>query len=73
MTIHLEVYLTFRGERRWVGAESVPAGLTVGGLVAHLGLDEPELAVLVGGRYVDPATPLSEGDEVAILRQAEGG
>ncbi|MFZ5817928.1 MAG: MoaD/ThiS family protein [Bacillota bacterium] len=73
MRIRLEVYLPFRGRRRWQGEELLPAGMTVGGLTAHLGLTEPELAVLVNGRYVEPQTPLSEGDEVAVLRQAEGG
>ncbi|MFZ5824708.1 MAG: MoaD/ThiS family protein [Bacillota bacterium] len=73
LIIHLEVYLPFRGKRRWVGEESLPTGMTAGGLVAHLGLTEPELVVLVGGRYVAPETPLQEGAQVAILRQAEGG
>lgn len=73
LTIHLEVYLPLRGERRWQGEELVPPGLTAGGLIDHLGLTEPELVVLVGGRNVDPATPLAEGDQVAILRHAEGG
>ena len=73
LIIHLEVYLPFRGKRRWVGEENLPAGMTAGGLVAHLGLGETELVVLVGGRYVTPETPLSQGDQVAILRHADGG
>lgn len=71
--IRLEVYLPFRGRHRWVGEEEVPAGMTAGSLPAHLGLTEPELAVLVGGRYVSADTVLTGGDEVAVLRQAEGG
>lgn len=73
VTIRLEVYLPFRGQRRWTGEEVVPAGTTAGALPGLLGMTEPELAVLVNGRCLDPATPLAEGDEVAILRQAEGG
>lgn len=73
VTLHLEVYLPFRGAPRWVGEEEVPAGLTAGDLPVHLGVVEPELAVLVNGRFVNPATPLVSGDRVAILRQAEGG
>lgn len=71
--IRLEVYLPFRGKRRWRGEERVPAGTPAGALPALLGLSEPELAVLVNGRYRDESTPLAEGDEVAVLRQAEGG
>ncbi len=73
VTIRLEVYLPFRKQRLWRGEETVPAGLTAGELPAHLGLEEPELAVLVGGRAVPEETVLRQGDEVAILRQAEGG
>ena len=50
-----------------------PAATTAAGLLAHLDLQEPELAVLVGGRSVAPETLLRSGDEVAILRHAEGG
>lgn len=73
VTIRLEVYLPLRGRRRWTGEEAIPTGLTAGALPAHLGLTEPELAILVGGRHVDPDTVLNEGDEVAVLRRAEGG
>jgi len=73
ITIKLEVYLPFRGHRIWRGDEEIVAGLTAGDLPASVGLSAPELAVLVGGRNVAEDTPLQEGDEVAILRQAEGG
>ena len=59
--------------RRWTGTESVPAGTTAGELPGLLGLDEPELAVLVNGRYAPPGRLLEEGDRVAILRPSEGG
>jgi sulfur carrier protein ThiS len=72
-TIKLEVYLPFRGRRLWRGDQEVATGLTVGELPAAIGLTAPELAVLVGGRHVPPETLLQPGDEVAILRQAEGG
>lgn len=73
INIRLEVYLPFRGERTWRGEERVPAEMTAGTLTAHLGLTEPELAVLVNGRHVDEEAALQEGDEVAVLRRAEGG
>ncbi len=73
VTIRLEVYLPFRRQRIWRGEEAVPAGLRAGDLPGHLGLTEPELAVLVNGRHVDQSTVLQSGDEVAVLRQAEGG
>lgn len=73
VTIRLEVYLPFRGRRLWRGEEAVPEGLTAGQVTAHLGLTEPELAVLVNGRHVEDATVLEPGDEVAVLRRAEGG
>jgi sulfur carrier protein ThiS len=74
LSITLEVYLPFRGRRLgWSGRETVPAGVTAGALPGLLGLTEPELVVLVNGRSVPETTPLRDGDDVAVLRQAEGG
>lgn len=74
MLIHLEVYLTFRGERIWKGTEEVPEGISPVALVRHLGLDDhPELAVIVNGRHYDDDQALAPGDEVAILRRSDGG
>lgn len=73
VAIYLEVYLPFRGKPRWEGEEVLPPGTRVGDLLALLGLTEPELAVLVNGRYVDDARCLAQGDRVAVLRQSEGG
>lgn len=73
ITLQLEVYLPFRGQRRWSGQEEVPAGTTAGGLPGLLGLTEPELTVLVNGRYAGPERVLEDGDQVVILRPAEGG
>jgi sulfur carrier protein ThiS len=73
VTIRLEVYLPYRGARIWRGAETVPAGTTLGALVERLALREPELAALLNGRHAPADSVLSEGDEVAVLRQAEGG
>lgn len=71
--LKLEVYLSFRGKRTWRGEEVVPPGTTAAGLLSLLGVTEPELSVLVNGRNVAEETVLENGDEVAILRQAEGG
>lgn len=71
--IRLEVYLPFRGHRIWRGEEQISAGTTLEALMQTLAIGEGELAVLVNGRHVDPATLLRAGDEVAVLRQAEGG
>ncbi len=73
VTVQLEVYLPFRGRRTWRGEEHLPAGMTAGGLPAHLGLGEPDLAVLVNGRHVPDETVLQPNDDVAVLRRAEGG
>lgn len=73
LSIRLEVYLPFRGRRSWKGLEQVAAGTTPGALLERLALGEPELAVLVNGRNVPADHPLNDGDEVAILRHAEGG
>lgn len=73
LTIRLEVYVPFRGRRIWRGEERVAMGTTVAQLLQALGLGEPELSVLVGGRLVSPGTALRQGDAVAVLRQAEGG
>ena len=73
VTISLEVYLPFRGQRRWEGEEVVPPGTRSGDLCTLLGLTEPELVVLVNGRYAGEERSLAEGDQVAVLRQSEGG
>jgi len=73
VTIRLEVYLPFRGRRTWKGEERLAAALTAGALPATLGLNEPDLAVLVNGRHVPEETLLQSGDDVAVLRRAEGG
>lgn len=73
VTIRLEVYVPFRGRRIWRSEEAIPAGTTAGAVITVLGISEPDLAVLVNGRNVGDETLLSQGDEVAILRQAEGG
>jgi|GEM_PF-2280955 len=73
VTIRLEVYLPFRGRRLWRGEEAVPPGTTVDALLEGLHVQEPELAVVVNGRRAASSTVLQGGDEVAILRQVEGG
>lgn len=73
IVIRLEVYVPFRGQRLWRGEERIPTGTTAGALISLLGLTEPELAVLVNGRNLPAETILHTGDEVAVLRQAEGG
>ena len=73
LSIRLEVYLPFRGRRMWRGTEEVPAGTTLAALLDALALPEPDLAILLNGRHRPPETLLSDGDEVAVLRQSEGG
>ena len=73
LSIRLEVYLPFRGRRMWRGMEEVAAGTSLATLAAALDLREPELAILLNGRHRPPDTLLADGDEVAILRQSEGG
>ncbi len=74
MQIQLEVYLTFRGQRIWKGTEEVPDGISPAALLRHLELDHhPELAVIVNGRHHDDDAALASGDEVAVLRRADGG
>lgn len=73
LTIQLEVYLPFREKGIWRGEEAIPAGTTAAALLDLLALTEPELVVLVNGRHLPDGSCLRDGDEVAILRQAEGG
>lgn len=74
MELHLQIYLPFRGKRIWKGTLDVPDDSTPGSLIRHLGLEiHPELTVLVNGRYRGDGHPLEPDDQVAILRQAEGG
>jgi molybdopterin converting factor small subunit len=62
------------GARRSV---TLPDGATADDLVATLGaeaqLGMPSVAVGVGGRVVGGATPLADGDEVAVLVPYAGG
>jgi sulfur carrier protein len=64
--------LTINGEKR-----DVPDGLTVRGLVEHLGLIEGPVAVeknrAVVPRALHPTTPLVTGDVVEIVHFVGGG
>jgi sulfur carrier protein len=64
--------ITINGERR-----EVPDGLTVRGLVEHLGLTEGPVAVeknrAVVPRAEHPTTPLAAGDVVEIVHFVGGG
>jgi sulfur carrier protein ThiS len=74
VTIRLEVYLPFRGRSVWKGEEAVPAPATAATVLSHLGLDgHPELSVIINGRLWPEDTLLVDGDQVAVLRAAEGG
>lgn len=73
LSVRLEVFLPFRGQRLWRGNEWLPEGTTAGTLLSLLGLEEPELAVLVNGCRADADQVLQSGDQVAILRQMDGG
>ncbi|CAN5576614.1 sulfur carrier protein ThiS [soil metagenome] len=60
-------------------AHVLPAGASVGALVAALGLDpaRPGVAVAVEGTVVPrrewPATPLDDGDRVEVVGAVQGG
>ena len=73
LSINLEVFLSFRGQRMWRGEDQLPVGTTVEALLSRLALGEPELAVLVNGRRAESHQVLQPGDQVAILRQVDGG
>lgn len=62
----------------WVNGEkaSVPDGLTVAGLVRHLGIDGPvavERNVEVVPRAQHDVTALAEGDRIEIVHFVGGG
>lgn len=62
----------------WVNGEeaSVPDGLTVAGLVRHLGIDGPvavERNVEVVPRAEHEATTLADGDRIEIVHFVGGG
>lgn len=69
----VESYVPLYGKSIWKGELRLPAGITPTGLLRHLGLTEPELQVLVNGRHALAEQVLENGDEVAVLRHAEGG
>lgn len=74
ITIDLEVFLPFRGQRMWQGQEAIPAGLRAGDLPAYLGIGHlPELVIIVDGRAGQDEKPIPAGAAVAILLQTEGG
>ncbi len=59
---------------------ALPEGATVGGLLDQLAAAQPHLAgripylvVAVGGRHVDRAEPLQDGQEVVLVMPAAGG
>ncbi len=59
---------------------SLPAGATVGDVVAHYEAQAPKLrewarsvALAVNQEYASPATPLHDGDEVGLLPPVSGG
>lgn len=64
--------VTVNGEPR-----EIPAGLTVSGLVTHLGLTDGPVAVELNREVVPRAehasTALSEGDELEIVHFVGGG
>ena len=66
------VALTINGERR-----EIPAGLTLLGLVGHLGLDPERVAVELDKRIVKRAqwerTGLAEGSQLEIVQFVGGG
>ncbi len=60
-------------------ARAVPGGLTVEGLLRHLGREPamPGVAVAVGDRVVRrsewPAFGLADGDRIEVITAAQGG
>ena len=72
MLASVGVEVTINGERR-----EVPDGLTVRGLVEHLGLTEGPVAVEVNRAIVPRAThattPVAAGDVVEIVHFVGGG
>ncbi len=66
------VGLTINGERR-----EIPAGLTLLGLLGHLGLDPERVAVELDRRIVKRAlwdsTPLGAGAQLEIVQFVGGG
>jgi len=73
ITCWVESYVPLYGQSIWKGELRLPAGTPPSGLLRRLGLSEPELQVIVNGRNSLADRPLQDGDEVAVLRHAEGG
>jgi molybdopterin synthase catalytic subunit len=75
-TIRVRLFAMLR-ER--AGASTVevelPAGATAGDVWSHLGLgaEPPGLAIAVNTAYADRSTPLTGGDEVALIPPVSGG
>ncbi len=56
------------------GRLEIASGETVGAVAARLGLDPARIGTaLVGGRPVEPTTPLSPGDELVFVPPITGG
>lgn len=76
--MHVEVQL-FAGLRERAGARSVslelPAGAVVGDAMRALGwiTDGVPVVMAVNREYADPASLLSEGDELALIPPVSGG
>lgn len=57
--------------------EDLPRGLTVAGLITHLGLPEKKLAIELNRQVVSKSayadTPLSDNDQLEIIHFIGGG
>jgi molybdopterin synthase catalytic subunit len=84
MSLERHLVRLFGPAREAAGAESVelalPAGSTAADAIAALAVAHPALAALlprarvaVNLAYVEAGTPLSPGDEIAILPPVGGG
>jgi molybdopterin converting factor small subunit len=74
MQVTVKLFATFREGRFRTAVRELPAGSTVGDLVAALGLPTAKLGVLlVNGRHVELDQELREGDTCAIFPKVGGG
>lgn len=74
MKLSVKLFATYRQGRFDVAELERPEGLTVGGLLAELGLPLAELGfVLVRGRHAGLDQVLAAGDTVSVFPKVGGG
>jgi molybdopterin synthase sulfur carrier subunit len=74
MKVTVKLFASLRKDRFAVDERDYQEGATVGHILASLNIPEEEAAIIfINGRHAEPASPLQEGDLLAIFPPVGGG